>query len=108
MALALPLVAMLVLGIVQVVVVVRDQIAVELAAREAARAASVAAAPAAAADQAARRATTLAPLTVATWVVGEHVRVDVSYRDHTDVALIGRVIGDVTVRASITMRREPP
>ena len=38
-ALALPFVVMLLLGVVQVVVVVRDQLAVGLAAREAARAA---------------------------------------------------------------------
>ncbi|MGA1052784.1 MAG: TadE family protein, partial [Ilumatobacteraceae bacterium] len=48
-ALVLPVAALLVLGIVQVVAVARDQLTVEYAAREAARAAAVAADPAAAA-----------------------------------------------------------
>ncbi|MGH9132448.1 MAG: TadE/TadG family type IV pilus assembly protein, partial [Ilumatobacteraceae bacterium] len=48
-ALCLPLVVVLVLGLVQVAVVARDQLAIEFAAREGARAAAVSAAPAAAA-----------------------------------------------------------
>ena len=49
LALCLPLLFIFLLGIVQLVVIVRDQLAVQLAAREAARAAAVAASSAAAA-----------------------------------------------------------
>ena len=107
-AIALPVVVVLVLGIVQLVVVVRDQLAVELAAREAARAASVSASPDAAARRAAGEATSLAPLAVATGVDGDRVTVSVEYVSSTDVPLIGAFIGDITVTATVTMNREPP
>jgi Flp pilus assembly protein TadG len=107
-AIALPAVAILVLGIVQLVVVVRDQLAVELAAREAARAASVSAAPAAAADRAAHEAIALRPLAIDTQVAAHQVTVVVRFDSATDVALVGRFIGDVTVEAAVTMRTEPP
>jgi len=107
-AIALPVVVLLVLGIVQLVVAVRDQLAVELAAREAARLASVSAAPEASAARAADEATALRPLEIATRVDGDRVTVSVVYVDPTDVPLIGAFIGDVTVRASVTMAREPP
>ena len=107
-AIALPVVVLLVLGIVQLVVVVRDQLAVELAAREAARAASVSASPDAAARRAADGATGLSPLAVATSVAGDRVTVSVEYASSTDVPLIGAFIGDITVTATVTMNREPP
>jgi Flp pilus assembly protein TadG len=107
-AIAVPLVVVLVLGIVQVVLVVRDQLAVELAAREAARAASVAGAPGAAASRAAHEATGLRPLSVSTRVHSGRVTVEVAFRSDTDVALIGPLIGGVTVSARVTMGREPP
>ena len=107
-ALALPIVAVLVLGIVQLVVVARDQLAVELAAREGARAAAVAAAPAAAATSAAAAAVDLDPLDVSASEHEGHISVTVRYRSVTDVPLVGLAIGDVEVAASVTMRREPP
>lgn len=107
-AIALPLVVVLVLGIVQVVLVTRDQLAVELSAREGARAAAVAAAPASAAEPAARSATGLRPIVVTTHTSAETVTVDVSHRSTTDVPIIGAFIGDVEVRASVTMQLEPP
>jgi len=107
-AIALPAVALLVLGIVQLVVVVRDQLAVELAAREAARAASVSATPAAAAERAAQAAIALRPLVVDTDVTARRVTVVVRFDSVTDVALVGRLLGDVTVEAAVTMSREPP
>jgi Flp pilus assembly protein TadG len=107
-ALALPLVAVLVLGIVQLVVVARDQLAVELAAREGARAAAVAAAPAAAATQAATAAVGLDRLDVSVTEHADRVTVTVRHRTATDVPLIGVVIGDVEVSATVTMQREPP
>jgi Flp pilus assembly protein TadG len=108
-AIALPVVVVLVLGIVQLIVVVRDQLAVELAARQAARAASMSASPGADADRAANAAATgLRPLAVATHVTGDRVTVSVEYTSATEVPLIGAFIADVTVSARVTMSREPP
>lgn len=107
-AIALPLVVMLLLGLIQIVVVVRDQIAVELAAREGARAGSVAASPAAAASAAAGRATELTPLVVTTSATDDHVTVSVSFTRRNRLPILGIVIRDVDVSASVTMAREPP
>ena len=107
-ALALPLVAMLVLGIVQLVVVARDQLAVELAAREGARAAAVAADPASAGSAAAERSVDLTPIEVSVSESDGRVTVTVRYLSATNVPLIGLAIGDVEVAATVTMRREPP
>ena len=95
LALALPVVVTIVLGVVQVVAVVGDRLAVELAAREGARAA-------------ADRSTGLAPLDVRTSATSGRVTVTVRYRSRTDVPLVGGFIGDVVVEASASMVREPP
>jgi Flp pilus assembly protein TadG len=108
LALALPVVVVLLLGVLQVALVGRDQLAIELAAREAARAAAVSADPAAAARLAAGRVTSLRPLQVAVSTGATTVTVTVRYTCVTDVALIGRVIGDVPMTASVTMAIEPP
>lgn len=108
LALALPVVVMVVLGVVQVVAIVGDRLAVELAAREGARAASVAADPAGAASAAASAATGLAPLDVHTSATAHRVSVTVRHRSPTDVPLIGRFIGDVVVESTVSMAREPP
>jgi Flp pilus assembly protein TadG len=107
-AIALPLVVVLVLGVVQVAVIVRDQLAIELAAREGARAAAVSASPASAAGAAAEAATGLEPIDTATTVGPSTVTVTVSHTTRTRVPLLGLVIGDVALDASVTMRREPP
>jgi Flp pilus assembly protein TadG len=107
-AIALPLVVVLVLGVLHVVVVARDQLAIELAAREGARAAAVAAAPDVAATRAARAATTLRPLGVATSRNGSRVTVVVSHRSDPGMPMIGTLIGGVELDASVTMEREPP
>ena len=99
---------MFLLGIVQLVVIVRDQLAVQLAAREAARAAAVATPPAAAAQGAANRAVNLRPLIVATVVSIDTVSVTVSHVTHTDVPMIGALLPDITVNATATMALEPP
>lgn len=108
MALCLPLLFLFLLGIVQLVVIVRDQLAVQLAAREGARAAAVAASPGAAAESSANRAVTLRPLLVTTSNSGATITVVVSHITHTDVPLIGALIPDVTVKAAATMALEPP
>ena len=104
----LPLLFIFLLGIVQLVVIVRDQLAVELAAREAARAAAVAAQSAAAAEGAADRAVTLRPLEVATSSSDGTVTVTVSHVTVTDVPLIGALLPDITITATATMALEPP
>lgn len=107
-AIALPLVVMLVFGLVQVVLVVRDQISIELAAREGARAASVSASPAAAARAAANNSTQLDPIDVSTTVTTRRVRVTVSHTSAGGLPLLGLVVGDVELSASVEMAREPP
>ena len=108
LALALPVVVTLTLGLVQVLAVAADQLAVELAAREGARAAAVAADPSGAAADAASAAVPLDPLGVAAVTAAGRVTVTVTYTSRTDVPLIGGLIGDVELRADVTMAREPP
>lgn len=109
LALALPLVLLLLLGAVQVALVARDQVGVVHAAREGARAAAVAADPVAQGTAAARGATTLDPARLSVEVAeqGELVRVTVRYDAPTDVPLAGGLIGDVTLTATAVMRTEP-
>ena len=104
----LPIVVIFVLGVFQVALVARDQLALELAAREAARAASVSADPAGAAAAAANRVVGLEPIDVSVSVSGDLVRVRVSYVNPTDVAIIAAAIGDVTLDATAAMAWEPP
>lgn len=110
LALVLPLVMLLLLGIVQLGLLVRDQILVVHAAREAAREAAVDPAPDAP-RQAAAASSTLdgSRLTVTTsgrGAAGSRVRVEVAYKASTSVPLIGSAMGDLTLRASATMRVE--
>ncbi len=107
-AIALPMVLILMLGIVQVIVVARDQIAVELAAREGARAAAVAASPSAAASRAANQAISLRPLDIDVTTSIDQVTVTVSHHNDTDVPLIGPLIRSIGLQATVTMQREPP
>lgn len=111
LALSLPLVFVLLLGVVQVAVVVRDELVVQHAAREGARAASVSASPAAAASIAASRAlrhSGLGAVDVRTTASGTDVRVTVHARTGTDVPLIGALVGDVEHTATVVMSLEPP
>jgi Flp pilus assembly protein TadG len=108
LALALPVLCTLLLGVVQVAAVIGDQLAVDLAAREAARAASVAANGPAAARAAAERATPLRPLDVAVSTSAGAITVTVTHTDHTNTPLIGAFVADVTLRSSTTMALEPP
>jgi Flp pilus assembly protein TadG len=107
-ALAFPIVALMLLAVVQVTLVARDQIAVIHAAREGARAAALSGARPSDGVAAAREATALEPSRLSVQVSGgSDVRVTVAYRAPTDVALVGRLLGDVTVRATTVMRAEP-
>jgi Flp pilus assembly protein TadG len=107
LALAMPVVLLLVLAIVQLAVVVADALQVQLAAREGARAASVAGAPAGAGSAAAGRVMGRGGL-VSVSVGGRVVTVTVTTINHTDVPLIGALLPDVTLSATVTMAVEPP
>ena len=110
LALVLPLVMMLLLAVVQLGLLVRDQILVVHAAREAVREAAVDPAPDAARRAALASSTlTESRVTVSATgrgAVGSRVRVDVAYRAPTAVPLLGAALGDLTLTASATMRVE--
>lgn len=108
LALALPFVCLLLCAVLQVAVVGRNQLAVQLAAREAARAASVSAQPASAAAMAAERAVTLRPLVVRVSEGGGTVTATVSYTERTQAPLVGMLLPDLALTASVTMAVEPP
>jgi Flp pilus assembly protein TadG len=110
LVLALPVLALLLLLLVQVGLVVRDEVLVVHAAREGAREAAVAA------DRGAARRGALAGarlepdrLTVAAEGrdgPGSRVTVRVEYRSRTDVPLVGALVGDVHLSSTVTMRVE--
>ena len=109
-ALALPLLALLLLLVVQAALVVRDQVLVVHAAREAARAAAVDPDPGAAR----RAALAGAPLDPDRVVVevgpqgppGRPVSVTVRYRTAALGPLIGALVPDIVVEGRASMRRE--
>lgn len=110
LALILPLVALLLLALVQAAMVARDQVLVAHAAREAARAAAVADdvdATRRAAEQAGPLAAERLDVEVSGRSgVGSRVRVVVSYTVPTRLPLVGRAIDDVVLTASASMRVE--
>ena len=110
LALLLPLVALLLLGLVQVAVVARDQVLVAHAAREAARAAAVdddVDAVRRAAEQAGPLATDRLEIEVhGRDGVGSRVRVVVRYRVPLRLPLIGQAVRDLELRSEATMRVE--
>jgi Flp pilus assembly protein TadG len=108
LALCLPLLFIFLLGIVQLIVIVRDQLAVQLAAREAARAAAVAAPSGGSAEAAANRTVALRPLNISTTLSIDTVTVTVAHVTHTEVPLIGALLPDIEVTATATMALEPP
>ena len=110
LALALPVVVLLLLVLLQVALVARDVVLVAHAAREGARAAAIDPDPAAA-REAAESAGGLDPDRMAVEVgdrgdPGSRVRVRVRYRVRTEVPLVGRFLGDRIVMTSVTMRVE--
>ena len=110
LALTLPLLALLLLAVVQVALVVRDQVLVVHAAREAARAAAVDAG-----SEPPRQAAVVgAPLDPARLELrlsgarrpGRPVEVTLSYRSATVVPFVGPLVPDVSLRARASMRVE--
>lgn len=111
LTLALPVVAVVALGLLQVGLIVRDQILVTHAAREAVRAAAVSGDPAVAQVAAEHGATGLDPDRLQVVVVrreepGGSVEVRVTYRAATDLPLVGPFMGDADLQASAVMRVE--
>lgn len=110
LTLLLPVVAAVLLAVVQVGLVVRDQVLVVHAAREAARAASVDPSPATAREAAAgatgldpgRLQVTLGPQRAS----GQRVTVTVAYTAPTRVPIVGLLVGDLRLRAEVTARVE--
>ena len=110
LALVLPLLALLTLGLVQVGLVVRDQLLVLQAARDAARQAAVSA-DRGSITAAARGATALDPGRLRVELgprgqPGSTLQVTVRYRAATSVPLIGRFVDDVQLEATASMRVE--
>jgi Flp pilus assembly protein TadG len=110
LALVLPLVVLLLLAVVQVGLVARDEILVVHATREAVREAAVRASEAAARN-AAEAGSGLSGPRLAVEIVardrpGGQVRVAVHYRSPTDVPLIGPLVPDVTLSSEAVMRVE--
>lgn len=112
LALALPVLALLLVLLAQAGLVVRDQIMVTHATREAARRAAVD--PAAAAPrQAALAAARLDPARLQVSVdrpsaPGGAVRVRLAYRAPTATPVIGPLLPDILLRGVASMRREYP
>jgi hypothetical protein len=109
LALGLPFVFMMLLAVVQIGLVARDQILVVHAAREAARASAVE--PGEAAPRAAAEASPLDPSRLQVDVgpradAGSRVAATVRYRSPTLVPLVGPLIDDVELRATASMRVE--
>ena len=109
LALALPLVAVFLLGGVQVVAVARDQIAVVYAARELARTAAVAPDAPPSGTSAVTGITDLEPSRLAVSVSSSsgRVRAEVRYHSPTDIPIVGAFLPDITVVGTAIMAEEP-
>lgn len=110
LALILPLVVLLLLVLVEVGLVVRDQVLVTHAAREAARAAAVEDGRSVA-EEAAKGAGPLDPDRLEVHVSGRggpgsKVTVEIVYPRPTRVPLIGQLVGRIGLKASASMRVE--
>lgn len=111
LVLVLPVVVMAMLAVVQIGLVAHQYLVVWHAARESARAAAVAPDQQTARTAALAAGTALDParLTVALeggTSTGELITSSLTYRAATDVPVVGRLVGDVTLRAEVTMRVE--
>ncbi|MEZ5340784.1 MAG: pilus assembly protein [Acidimicrobiales bacterium] len=110
LALVLPLIVVFLLAVVQVALVANARLLVSHAAREGARAAAVHPTSAVAAEAA--RGSLGVPasrLTVALaggTAEGDQLAVTVIYRVPTNVPLVGMLVGDIDVSATVTMRVE--
>jgi Flp pilus assembly protein TadG len=110
LAIALPLVAVVLLVVLQLALVTRDAVALTGAARAASRRAVVDADPASARASAVRESR-LDPSRMAVSLSGDaapggYVTVVVRYRAPTDVPLVGAFVGDVALTEHLVVVRE--
>lgn len=110
-AMVLPLVALVVMFIIQAGLIVRDQLLLSHAAREAARAAAVSDADrSGTAMDAAKKAGSLDAERLSGVIElvdgARSVRVALSYRSSTDLAIIGALVPDVELNSTVVMRVE--
>ena len=106
LALVLPVLVLLLLGLVQTAIVARDEVLVQDAARAAVREASVGADDSRVRD-AARRALGDVDVEVhRSGGIGDPVSVVVRYVDHTRLPLVGPLYPDLVLHARATMRAE--
>jgi Flp pilus assembly protein TadG len=105
-AFGVPVLVLLLLAVVQVVVVARDQIAVVTAARAAARAAAAAGASAGDGVSAGRRSAGLDGVVVTVERGTRWVTATSRYRAPTRVPIVGLVVGDLELTASATLAVE--
>jgi Flp pilus assembly protein TadG len=105
-ALVLPLFFALLVLLIQVALVMRDEILVVHAARSAVREASVTADPSRIATAATRTLPGAVVSVTRRGAVGEPVDVDVSYVTHTDLPLVGVLLPDLTLHGHAVMRVE--
>lgn len=111
LAIILPALLVLVLVVVQVGVVARDQVAIHHAVAAAARRAAVEPGRGPLVDAAAGAAPgldrgRLRVTTAGGGRAGDLVTVELHYRSPTEVPLVGRLIGDVELAATAVVRRE--
>ncbi len=111
LALALPVVAVLMLAIGQIGLVARDHVLLWHAAREGARAAAVepsttVARRAATGSTPGLRAARLSVSLTGGTASGDTVTTTLIYRSATEVPLVGALVDDVTMTASVSMRVE--
>jgi hypothetical protein len=109
LAVLLPVVAVLLLTVAQVALLARERVLVTHAAREGARVAAVGG-DAGAVRGAVVEAGGLDPAGVEVRVTrrAERVEVRVDYRARTDLPIVGALMGDPSMTARVTMRREEP
>jgi Flp pilus assembly protein TadG len=108
LVLVLPLLVLVALAALQVALVGRDQLLVVHAAREAARTAALGGtgSPAAAATTASGLEDDRLHVAIRPEAGGALVRATVTYEAPTEVPLVGALVGDVRLRAAVTMRFE--
>lgn len=111
LVLVLPVVVVAMLAVVQIGVIGHQYLAVWHAARESARAAAVAPDHPTARAAALTAGTALDPARLTVGLrggtsTGDLITSSLTYRAATDVPVVGRLVGDVTLRAEVTMRVE--
>lgn len=110
----MPLLALLLMGIIQVGLTVREQLHLEYTVREAARAAARSSDPESAATEISTQMLRRAPPEISIKILpgphhgAEMIRVQITITAQSYVPMIGAVFADRRLQATATMAREPP